>query len=75
MAHPSQQRAVAPLVAAAAAVLLGALAAVMMVIGHQPWDGPQVASFTETHGLHSGDVLALAPLLAGGALAGWCLRR
>lgn len=64
-----------PLLAAAVALGLGLLAAVMMVAGHQPWDGPQVASFTQTHGLHLGDVLAAVPALVGVALARWCARQ
>lgn len=60
--------------AALAALGLGALAAVMMVAGHQPWDGPQVAAVTATHGLHVGDVLAIVPLAVGVALARWCRR-
>lgn len=63
------------LLAAAVALGLGLLAALMMVAGHQPWDGPQVASFTETHGLHLGDVLAVVPALVGLALARWCARQ
>jgi len=68
----ADRRAAAPVVAALAALGLGGLAAVMMVAGHQPWDGPQVAGLTATHGVHRGDVLAIVPLLVGLALARWC---
>lgn len=63
------------LAASAVALGLGVLAAVGMIAGHQPWDGPQVASLTETHGLHVGDLLAVLPLAAGAWLARWCARR
>jgi hypothetical protein len=63
------------LLAGAVALGLGGLAAVMMVAGHAPWEGPQVLSVTQDHGLHAGDVLALAPLLAGLGLARWCVGR
>jgi hypothetical protein len=53
---------------------LGGVAAVMMVAGHPPWEGATVLALTDTHGLHRGDVVALAPLLAGVGLAGWCWR-
>ncbi|MEZ5180780.1 MAG: hypothetical protein R2702_02730 [Acidimicrobiales bacterium] len=62
----------AAVVAALVALGLGGLAAIMMVAGHQPWDGPQVASLTATHGLHRGDLLAVVPLLVGLGLARWC---
>jgi hypothetical protein len=61
--------------AALGALGLGALAAVLMVAGHQPWDGPQVAAVTATHGVHVGDALAIGPLAGGVALARWCRRR
>ena len=61
--------------AALAAVGLGVVAAVMMVAGHAPWDGPEVLSLSQTHGLHQGDVLAIVPLIVGGALAAWCMRQ
>jgi hypothetical protein len=53
---------------------LGALAAVMMVAGHPPWEGATVLALTDTHGLHRGDVVAFGPLVAGVGLAGWCWR-
>lgn len=53
---------------------LGAVAAVMMVAGHPPWEGPTVLGLTDTHGLHRGDVVALAPLAVSALLAGWCWR-
>lgn len=71
---PVADRSPASALAAAAALGLGALASIMMVVGHQPWDGPQVASLTETHGLHVGDLLAIGPLVVGAALARWCWR-
>ena len=61
--------------AALVALGLGVLAAVMMVAGHQPWDGPEVLGLSETHGIHQGDALAVLPLLAGIGLATWCLTR
>ena len=63
------------LVPVAIALGLGVTSAVGMVAGHQPWDGPQVASITETHGLHVGDLLAVLPLAAGAWLARWCAQR
>lgn len=65
----------ANLVAALVALALGLVASAMMVVGHQPWDGPQVASLTETHGVHAGDALALVPAAVGALLARWCWRR
>lgn len=62
-------------VAALTAVGLGVLAAVMMVAGHAPWEGPEVLSLSQTHGLHRGDVLALVPVALGIVLARWCLRQ
>ncbi|MCB1038956.1 MAG: hypothetical protein KDA94_05425, partial [Acidimicrobiales bacterium] len=62
-------------VAAAVAAALGIVAAVMLVAGHQPWDGPEVVALTGSHGLHAGDVVAVVPLVAGAWLAAWCLRR
>jgi hypothetical protein len=47
----------------------------MMVAGHAPWEGPEVLSLSQTHGLHRGDVFALVPVAIGSALAWWCLRR
>jgi peptidoglycan/LPS O-acetylase OafA/YrhL len=61
--------------AALAAFGLGLLAAVMMIAGHPPWQGPEVVSLSETHGLHEGDALAVGPFVVGIALAWWCLRR
>lgn len=61
--------------AALTALGLGALAGVMMVAGHAPWEGPEVLSLSQTHGLHRGDVFALVPVAIGSALAWWCLRR
>lgn len=61
--------------AALVAFGLGVLAAVMMVAGHAPWDGPQVFALSATHGVHQGDVLAIVPLVAGTGLAWWCLHR
>lgn len=61
--------------AALTAVGLGVAAAVMMIAGHPPWQGPEVVSLSQTHGLHEGDALALAPLVVGVALALWCLRQ
>jgi hypothetical protein len=54
---------------------LGALAAVMLVAGHHPWDGPVVYSSSPDHGLHRGDVLAVLPMLVAPGLAWWCWRR
>ena len=61
------------MVAALAAFGLGAVAAVMMVAGHAPWEGPEVLSLSTTHGLHRGDVFAVVPVAVGIALAAWCL--
>lgn len=62
-------------VAALTALGLGLVAAVMMVAGHPPWEGPTVVGLTATHGLHQGDVVALLPLAAGTGLAWWCWTR
>lgn len=59
--------------AAVVALGLGAVAAVMLVAGHHPWDGRVVASLGGSHGLHRGDLLAIGPAVAGLALAFWCL--
>ena len=61
--------------AALVAFGLGSLAAVMMVVGHQPWDGPELMGLTATHGVHLGDALAIVPFCIGVALAWWCLSR
>ena len=61
--------------AAAVALGLGALAAVMMVAGHHPWDGPVIGVLEGSHGLHRGDVLALVPIAVSIALAWWCARQ
>lgn len=61
--------------AALVALGLGGLAAVMLVAGHHPWDGPEVKGLTQTHGIHQGDVLAIVPVLAGIGLAWWCATR
>ena len=63
------------LLAALAALALGAVAAVMMVAGHPPWEGRTVVALTGTHGLHRGDVVALVPLAVGAGLAAWCWTR
>jgi len=52
---------------------LGAVATVMLVAGHHPWDGRVVASLGAGHGLHRSDLLAIGPAVAGLALAVWCL--
>ncbi len=75
MAHPRPGEQAGAVIAALVAVGLGLLAAVMMVAGHAPWEGPQVVSLSATHGLHRGDVVALVPVVAGVGLAWWCLRR
>lgn len=62
------------LLAAVVSLALGLLAGVMMVAGHAPWEGPQVLSLSQDHGLHLGDALALVPVVAGTLLARWCLR-
>ncbi len=64
----------ARVVAALTALGLGLLAAVMMVAGHAPWEGPQVMTLTQTHGIHKGDAFALIPVVIGTALALWCLQ-
>lgn len=61
--------------AAVVAVGLGVVAAVMLVVGHHPWDGRVVFTLFGTHGLHRGDILSVGPALAGTALAAWCLRQ
>ena len=62
-------------IAALVAFGLGAVAAVMMIAGHPPWEGETVLVVTSTHGLHRGDVVALIPLIAGTGLGFWCLQR
>ena len=54
--------------------ILGLLAGVMMVAGHAPWEGREVLSLSQDHGLHVGDALALVPVVVGALLARWCLR-
>lgn len=61
--------------ASVVAIGLGAVAAVMLVVGHHPWDGRVVFTVFGTHGLHRGDILSVGPALAGTALAAWCLRQ
>lgn len=60
------------LVAAAAALALGTIAAVMLIVGHHPWDGRVVADVEGSHGLHRGDILAVIPAVVSIALACWC---
>lgn len=57
------------------AVGLGVLAGVMMVVGHQRWDGAVVLAVSDTHGLHRGDIAALVPVVVGALLARWCWRQ
>jgi hypothetical protein len=57
------------------ALALGAVAALMLVAGHHPWDGPVVTQGFGGHGLHRGDVLAVVPAMVAPALAWWCWRR
>lgn len=71
---PGAERPASTYLAVLAALGLGFVAAVMMVAGHPPWEGPTVLVVTETHGLHRGDVVALVPLTAGAVLGGWCWR-
>jgi len=61
--------------AALTALGLGVVAAALAVAGHPPWEGPVVMGLTDTHGIHQGDVVALAPLAAGTWLAWWCWTR
>ena len=72
---PAADRGASAVLGALVAFGLGCLAAVMMVAGHQPWDGPLLAELSETHGIHQGDAFALLPLIAGAGLARWCLSR
>jgi hypothetical protein len=60
--------------AAVVSVGLGLLAGVMMVAGHAPWEGREIVSLSQDHGIHIGDALALVPVVAGALLARWCLR-
>lgn len=69
------RRSIGSFVAALVAFGLGSLAAVMMVVGHQPWDGPELLGLTATHGVHLGDALAIVPFCVGLGLAWWCLGR
>ncbi|MCU1354872.1 MAG: hypothetical protein JWM89_290 [Acidimicrobiales bacterium] len=63
-------------VAALAALGLGAVGAVLLVVGHHPWDGRVVETLRgTTHGLHRGDVLSIIPAVAASGLAMWCLRQ
>ncbi|MGI8709419.1 MAG: hypothetical protein ACR2LA_00265 [Acidimicrobiales bacterium] len=61
--------------AAVTALGLGAVGAVMLVVGHHPWDGRVVADVEGSHGLHRGDVLAVIPAVVSIALAWWCARQ
>lgn len=61
--------------AAVTALGLGAIAAVMLVAGHHPWDGKVIAAFGGSHGLHRGDVLAVIPAVVSIGLAWWCARQ
>jgi hypothetical protein len=75
---PTRRRRIAPWLAARAALTvlaLGAVAAVVLVVGNHPWEGPMVRTIVGTHGVHKGDVLAVVPVLASAALARWCWRR
>ncbi|QXC61860.1 hypothetical protein KSP35_03240 [Aquihabitans sp. G128] len=60
---------------ALASLVLGAVAATLLVVGHHPWDGDVIEVFTPYHGLHRGDVLAVLPAVASLVLAAWCWRR
>jgi hypothetical protein len=70
---PSQR--FGPIVAAVVALGLGALAALMLVAGHHPWDGGVVFVVSSTHGVHRGDILAVFPMVVGIGLADWCRRQ
>ena len=64
------------LVAALTAVGLGAIGAVLLIVGHHPWDGRVVDTLQGTsHGLHRGDVLSVIPASISVLLAWWCLRQ
>ena len=79
--HPDDRWSIAgyrwsAVVAALAALGLGAVGAVLLVVGHHPWDGRVVETLRgTTHGLHRGDVLSIIPAVAASGLAAWCLRQ
>jgi hypothetical protein len=62
-------------VAALVALALAAVAAIMLIAGHHPWDGKVIAVFSQTHGLHRGDVMSIGPMIVGVGLAWWCHRQ
>lgn len=49
--------------------------ATALVAGHHPWEGPELVEFTETHGLHIGDLPILVVSVIGIGGGWWLWRR